>query len=64
MKKLFIYILITLIITTYFSCVGYQVSSSSYGVGYGVNSGPYGYGSFGYPRVNVGVYSGGYPRYR
>lgn len=61
MKKLLVYTLIALIVTTFFSCAGYQTSSS---VGFGVSSGPYGYGSYGYPRVNVGVYGGGYPRYR
>ena len=58
MKKILICILILIAITiTIFSCAGYQ---ASYGGGFGVASGPYGYG--GYPRVNVGVYGGGYPR--
>jgi hypothetical protein len=62
MKNLFIYILISLIISTIcFSCVGYGVSYGA-GVGFGGATGPYGYGS--YPRVNVGVYGGGYPRPR
>jgi len=65
MKKLFIYLLISVIITTIVSCAGFQVSSSvGFGIGYGVNSGPYGYGSYAYPNVTIGVYGGGYPRIR
>lgn len=61
MKKILILVIISLIVTTFFYCAGYQVS---YGVGFGANYGPYGYGSYAYPRVNVGVYGGGYPGYR
>ncbi len=58
MLRIIIYLIITAVIAvSTLTCAGYQVS---YGVGYGVYSGPYGYG--GYPRVNVGVYGGGYPR--
>lgn len=66
MKKLIFYIIISIIITIFYSCAGgFQVSSGpGYGMGYGINSGPYGYGSYTYPRVNVGVYGGGYPRVR
>jgi len=61
MKIFLVYLLVSIIIAaTYFSCAGYQVS---YGVGYGVSSGPYGYGGWNNPRVNVGVYSGGYRGY-
>lgn len=46
---------------TFYSCAGVQVSS---GVSYGIQGGPYGYGAWGMqPRVNVGVYGGGYRYY-
>ncbi len=58
MKISLIFLFIALIIsTTFYSCVGYQSSTS---VGFGVSSGPYGYGAYRYPNVNYGVYRGGY----
>lgn len=67
MKIILIYIIaFTVIAATFYSCAGFQVSTS---VGYGVSGGPYGfggyggyggYGNFGYPRVNTGIYHGGY----
>ena len=59
--KLIIKLLILLInITTFYSCTGVSVGTS-FGVGY--YGGPYGgYGYGGYPRINVGVYGGGYWR--
>lgn len=60
MKKLLFCILILIFTAvTHFSCVGYQ---ASYSGGFGTAYGPYGYG--GYPRMNVGVYGGGYPHVR
>lgn len=55
MKKILICLFITMIITTIYSCVGFQSSSS---IGVGVSGGPYG-PSF-RPNVNIGVYRGGY----
>lgn len=64
MKIILIYIItLTIIAVSFYSCAGFQVSSS---VGFGVSGGPYGYGgyggygNYGYPRVNTGVYHGGY----
>ena len=66
--KLLIKLLIFLIIViTFYSCAGVSVGTS-FGVGY--VGGPYGgyggwggYGGYGvYPRVNVGIYGGGYWR--
>jgi hypothetical protein len=55
MKKLLIFLFIMMIITTFYSCVGFQSSSS---IGVGVSGGPYGPSYT--PNVNYGVYRGGY----
>ncbi len=64
MKLIIKLLILLIIITTFYSCTGVSVGTS-FGVGY--VGGPYGgYGSYGgygmYPRVNVGVYGGGYWR--
>lgn len=55
MKKTLVCLLITMIITTFYSCAGFQPSAS---IGVGVSGGPYG-PSF-RPNVNIGIYRGGY----
>ncbi len=60
MKAIIIYILISVVISTIcFSCTG--GGGVSYGIGFGEANGPYGYGRY-HPRINTGVYGGGYPR--
>ena len=55
MKHLILYAFILMIVITIFSCMGVQYSS---GIGIGISGGPY--GPRVNPRVNVGVYGGGY----
>ncbi|MBK8554107.1 MAG: hypothetical protein IPL53_24890 [Ignavibacteria bacterium] len=55
MRKAFLYILILIIVTVFYSCAGVQFSS---GIGIGISGGPYGPRIT--PTVNVGIYNGGY----
>jgi hypothetical protein len=57
MRKILIYILISIIVTTFFYCTGLTLSS---GIGIGISGGPY--GTHFTPTVNAGIYGGGYRR--